>query len=123
MPLSWNEIKTRAVAFSKEWKEAQREEADAKPFLDAFFNVFGISRKKIGTFEHKVKKLNDADGYIDLLWKGVILVEMKSRGKDLHRQKNMHKPYQNMSYLNISWYAILILLNCMIPKSKAHMSL
>ncbi len=72
MPLSWNEIKARATTFSKEWQNTVREEADAKPFLDAFFNVFDISRRKIGTFEHKVKKLNNADGYIDLLWKGVI---------------------------------------------------
>lgn len=33
MPLSWNEIKTRALAFSKEWENTEREEADAKPFL------------------------------------------------------------------------------------------
>ncbi|MCF8407845.1 MAG: class I SAM-dependent DNA methyltransferase [Crocinitomicaceae bacterium] len=85
MALSWNEIKDRAFAFSKEWKDTINEEADAKPFLDAFFDVFGINRKKIGTFEHRVKKLSDADGYIDLLWKGTILVEMKSRGKNLDK--------------------------------------
>lgn len=85
MVLSWNEIKDRAVKFSKEWKDTTNEEADAKPFLDAFFDVFGITRKKIGTFEHRVKKLSDADGYIDLLWKGTILVEMKSRGKNLDK--------------------------------------
>lgn len=85
MALSWNEIKDRAVKFAKEWKGTTNEEADAKPFLDAFFDVFGITRKKIGTFEHRVKKLSDADGYIDLLWKGTILVEMKSRGKNLDK--------------------------------------
>ncbi|HQX03569.1 MAG TPA: class I SAM-dependent DNA methyltransferase [Flavobacterium sp.] len=85
MALSWNEIKDRALKFSKEWKDTTNEEADAKPFLDAFFDVFGITRKKIGTFEHRVKKLSDADGYIDLLWKGTILIEMKSRGKNLDK--------------------------------------
>ncbi len=85
MALSWNEIKDRAVKFTKEWKDTTNEEADAKPFLDAFFDVFGITRKKIGTFEHRVKKLSDADGYIDLLWKGTILIEMKSRGKNLDK--------------------------------------
>src|SRR5574343_147063 len=85
MALSWNEIKDSAVKFAKEWKDTTNEEADAKPFLDAFFDVFGITRKKIGTFEHRVKKLSDADGYIDLLWKGTILVEMKSRGKNLDK--------------------------------------
>lgn len=85
MALSWNEIKDRAVKFTKEWKDTTNEEADAKPFLDAFFDVFGITRKKIGTFEHRVKKLSDADGYIDLLWKDTILIEMKSRGKNLDK--------------------------------------
>lgn len=85
MVLSWNEIKDRAVAFSKEWAGTHSEEADAKPFLVEFFNVFGISQRKVGSFEHKVKKINDADGYIDMLWKGQMLIEMKSLGKDLNK--------------------------------------
>lgn len=93
MPLSWNEIKDRALKFSKEWADTSNEEADAKPFLDAFFDVFGITRKKIGTFEHRVKKLSEADGYIDLLWKGTILVEMKSRGKNLDKAFEQAKEY------------------------------
>ena len=93
MPLSWNEIKTRALAFSKEWENTEREEAEAKPFLIAFLNVFGIHRKRVATFEHKVKKLNESDGYIDLLWKGMLLVEMKSRGKDLDKAYQQAKDY------------------------------
>lgn len=85
MTLSWNEIKARAIVFSKEWADTFNEEADAKPFLVAFFNVFGITSKRVSTFEHRVKKLDDKDGYIDLLWKGHILVEMKSRGKSLDK--------------------------------------
>jgi hypothetical protein len=41
----------------------------AKPFLVAFFNVFGLNQKKVVTFEHKVKKLDIGDGYFDFLWK------------------------------------------------------
>ena len=93
MSLSWNEIKDRASKFSKEWADTSNEDADAKSFMDAFFEVFGVPRKKIGTFEHKVKKLNDADGYIDLLWKGVILVEMKSKGKNLDKAFIQAKEY------------------------------
>ncbi len=85
MALSWNEIKDRALAFSKEWEGTHSEEADAKPFLVEFFNVFGINQRKVGSFEHKVKKLGNSDGYIDMLWKGQILVEMKSLGKDLNK--------------------------------------
>lgn len=95
MTLSWNEIKDRALKFSKEWEDTHNEEADAKPFLDAFFNVFGITRRKIGTFEHRVKKLDDGNGYIDLLWKGVILVEMKSKGKNLDKAFIQAKDYTN----------------------------
>jgi hypothetical protein len=95
MALSWNEIKDRAVKFSKEWEDTFNEDAEAKPFLVEFFNVFGISRKKVATFEHKVKKLNDADGYIDLLWKGNILIEMKSKGKDLDKAFKQAKEYEH----------------------------
>jgi len=85
MALSWNEIKDRALKFSNEWKDDFNEEAEAKSFLEAFFNVFGISRKKIATFEHRVKKLDHHDGYIDLFWKGNLLVEMKTKGKNLDK--------------------------------------
>ena len=93
MALSWNEIKDRALNFSKEWADTSNEEADAKPFLVEFFNVFGISSKRVSTFEHRVKKLDDKDGYIDLLWKGTILIEMKSRGKNLDKAYDQAKEY------------------------------
>jgi hypothetical protein len=93
MPLSWNEIKSRAVSFSNEWKDTVREEADAKPFLIDFLNIFGISQKRVATFEHRVKKIDDASGYIDLLWPGTLLVEMKSRGQDLDKAYTQAKNY------------------------------
>jgi hypothetical protein len=93
MSINLNEIKERAVDFSKEWAGTRSEEADAKSFLDAFFHVFGITRKKVATFEHKVKKLNEHDGYIDLFWKGTMLVEMKSQGKDLDKAFQQAKDY------------------------------
>lgn len=93
MALSWNEIKDRALAFSKEWEDTFNEEAEAKPFLEAFFNIFGVTRKRVGTFEHRVKKLSDADGYIDLLWKGNILIEMKTKGKNLKKAFEQAKEY------------------------------
>ncbi|NOT36589.1 MAG: class I SAM-dependent DNA methyltransferase [Saprospiraceae bacterium] len=85
MALSWNEIKDRAMKFSKEWAGTSNEEADAKPFLVDFFNIFGIQQRRVSTFEHRVKKLGGKDGYIDLLYKGCILIEMKSLGKDLDK--------------------------------------
>jgi len=93
MVLSWNEIKERAVNFSNEWQHTSNEDADAKPFLVEFFNVFGITSRRVSSFEHRVKKLDDKDGYIDLLWKGTILIEMKSRGKNLDKAFTQAKDY------------------------------
>ena len=52
-----------------------------------FFEIFGITNKRVATFEHAVKKLPGAkaktDGFVDLFWPGMLLVEQKSRGKNL----------------------------------------
>lgn len=93
MPLSWNEIKTRALAFSKEWEHETSEDAEAKSFWDGFFHVFDISRRRLATFEQAVRKGDSKQGFIDLLWKGVILVEHKSRGKDLDKAFQQAKDY------------------------------
>ncbi len=85
MPPSWNEIKSRAVAFSREWGKESSEDAEAKSFWDAFFDVFGVTRRRIASFETPVTKGDGRGGFIDLLWKGVLVVEHKSRGKDLGR--------------------------------------
>ncbi|WP_017293315.1 DNA methyltransferase [Geminocystis herdmanii] len=85
MPLSWNEIKNRALNFSREWANETSENAEAKSFWDNFFDVFGVPRRRVATFEKSVKKLDNKQGFIDLLWKGVILVEHKSKGKNLEK--------------------------------------
>jgi hypothetical protein len=90
MPLSWNEIRKRATTFAKHWQDASDENSQAKPFLIDFFEVFGITDKRVATFEHAVKKFAKADtkqaqGFVDLFWPGILLVEMKSKGKNLER--------------------------------------
>ena len=85
MALSWNEIKTRAISFSKEWETEKREHAESQSFWNDFFDIFGISRKRVASFEEPVKKLGDKRGRIDLFWKGTLLVEHKSKGKDLDK--------------------------------------
>ena len=37
MPLSWNEIRDRALTFSREWADESSEDAEAKCFWDSFF--------------------------------------------------------------------------------------
>ena len=85
MPLSWNEIKSRALTFSRTWADAANEDSEAKPFWIDSFEIFGITDKRVATFELNVKKLGSAQGFVDLFWPGMLLVEHKSRGKDLDR--------------------------------------
>lgn len=77
------EIKNNALAFINEWKGETRERAEAQSFWNDFFAVFGLSRKRIASFEEPVKKLGNDRGSIDLFWKGTLMVEHKSAGKDL----------------------------------------
>jgi len=88
MPLGWNEIRQRAIAFAREWEGETRERAEAKSFWDGFFNVFGISRRTVASFEEPVKGLAGNYGYIDLFWRGMLLVEHKSRGADLGKAES-----------------------------------
>lgn len=85
MPISWNEIRHRSAAFCLEWKDETKERAEAQSFWNDFFLVFGINRRRVASFEAPVKKLDNNYGFIDLFWKGVLLVEHKSKGEDLNK--------------------------------------
>lgn len=80
---SWNEIRKAATAFSKRWKSAFDEKSQAQSFLKEFFEVFGVDTVQQATFEHRVKFADGSQGFVDCFWPGTILVEMKSKGKDL----------------------------------------
>jgi hypothetical protein len=81
--LSWNEIQARAVAFQSRWAGEASEDKEAKTFWNEFFQIFGVDRKRVATFEARVRMLAGGQGKIDCFWPGVMLVEHKSRGKDL----------------------------------------
>ena len=84
MRLQWPEIRTRAAAFSEEWKTATRESADKQTFWNEFFTVFGIDRKQIAVYERRVQTWDASRrGFIDLFIPGQLIVEQKSAGLDL----------------------------------------
>lgn len=85
MILSWNEISTRAKRFSKEWKDANYERGETQSFYNDFFKVFGRKRRDVAIYERAVQRLNNSTGFIDLFWKGVLLVEQKSEGRNLDK--------------------------------------
>ena len=83
MRLSWNEVRTRAAAFADEWRDASYEKGETHSFYNDFFQVFGVQRRSVARYEEHVTKLNDSQGFIDLFWPGVLIVEQKSAGRDL----------------------------------------
>jgi len=89
MPLSWNEIRSRAHAFSHKWAGEDSERAEAQSFWNDFFAVFGIERRRVAVFEKQVQIARVGEklkqGRIDAFWKGMLLIEHKSRGADLNR--------------------------------------
>ncbi len=91
--LSWNQIRTNAARFADEWKNARYERGETQSFYNDFFEVFGVKRRKVASFEEPVKKLGGKQGFIDLFWKGVLLVEQKSAGRKLEPAKTQALDY------------------------------
>lgn len=85
--LNWNEIRLRAARFSGEWAGATSERGEAQSFWDQFFDVFGVSRRRVAVFEQHVQKLAPAGkpklGRMDVFWPSMLLGEHKSAGEDL----------------------------------------
>ncbi len=93
MPLSWNEIRTNAIHFARDWASETRERAEAGTFWNEFFAVFGIKRRTVAAYEHPVKKLSGQYGFIDLFWKGMFLAEHKSAGESLDKAHTQAMDY------------------------------
>lgn len=91
--LSTNEVRARAAFFTEDWKDAHYEKGETQSFYNDFFQVFGVKRRQVATFEDPVKRLGGKHGFIDLLWKGVLLVEHKSAGRSLIRAKEQALDY------------------------------
>lgn len=96
MPLSWSDIRDRAVRFVKEHARDESEHAQSQLFWRDFLDVFGVPAARVGAYEHHVRMVRKdsiKNGRIDLFWPGKLLVEMKSAGKDLDRAFNQALEY------------------------------
>jgi len=91
--LSWNAIRTRAARFARDWADAGYEKGQTHTFYQEFFQLFGMPLRRFASFETPVKKLGHTRGFIDLFWKGVLLVEQKSAGRDLQRAREQAFAY------------------------------
>ena len=93
MPISWNEIRQNAIKFSQDWADAKSESGEKQTFWNEFFGVFGMRRRAVASFEEPVRQISGKYGWIDLFWKGMLLVEHKSRGKDLGKAESQAFQY------------------------------
>lgn len=98
MILSWNEIIVRAKRFSESWKDAGYERGETQSFYNDFFEIFGRRRRDVAIYERAVDRINNSRGFIDLFWKGVLLVEQKSEGRNLSSALIQAEDY----YLNLN---------------------
>ena len=65
----------------------EKRECGGRIFWNEFFQVFGIKHRVVASFEEPAKRISGLYGFIDLLWRGVLLVEHKSFGEDLGEAK------------------------------------
>ena len=93
MRLSWNEIRVRAADFAQEWAGEGYEKGQTQLFYRDFFDIFDVPVRRVAAFEQPVTLLGDKRGFIDLFWKGVLLVEQKSAGRDLAQAKTQALSY------------------------------
>jgi hypothetical protein len=93
MRLDWNEISARAALFARDWDGKGREKKDNQTFYEDFFNVFGVPRRRVASFEHGVQLGDKKRGYLDLFWKGKLLVEQKTLGRSLKPAKKQALEY------------------------------
>ena len=91
--LSWNEMRARSAKFAHDWKDAKYERGETQTFYNEFFEIFNLKRRRVASFEEPVKKLGNKQGFIDLFWKGVLLVEQKSAGRDLTKAREQAFDY------------------------------
>lgn len=90
--ISLKEIRERSIKFAKEWESASNEKQEAQSFWIDFFKIFDVSPRSM-QFEYPIKKIDGSQGYIDVFWRGQLLIEQKSKGKDLAKAKEQALEY------------------------------
>jgi len=82
--LSWNEMRERAYAFVREWKDETSEKAEAQSFWTEWFGIFGLKRRGTIAFEQAAKRESTGgQGWLDAFWPKHLAIEHKSAGKSL----------------------------------------
>ena len=93
MRLDWNDITARAHHFVAVHQSDHYEKGETQSFYNEFFEVFGVPRRRVASFEKSINLRAGERGFIDLFWPGKLLVEQKSAGRDLKKAKEQAFKY------------------------------
>ncbi len=97
--LLWDAYRKNATAFVHEWAHERDEKGEAHSYWDAFLKIFHLERRRFARHEGRVKREGNRQGFIDLIWKGKMLVEHKSAHLD--KPEDFDKTFkQAMEYVH-----------------------
>ena len=92
-PLSWDQIRSNAAAFVREWAGESYERGESQSFWTDLFDVYGVRRRKVVQFEARARKADGGAGFIDVFWPGMLIAEQKSLGKNLQDAEDQALKY------------------------------
>jgi hypothetical protein len=96
-PLSLNEIRSRCSLLVADWRDSAGDERqDAQSFVRDLLASFGITETRAALYEYRAQRSSTGtQGYIDALVPGQLLIEMKSKGKNLALAEIQALDYMN----------------------------
>ena len=105
--ISLSEIRNRSHKFILDWADATNEKQQAQSFWIDFFKIFDKSPRSIN-FEYPAKLPSGNQGFIDVFWRGQLLIEHKSLGKDMAKAKAQAFDYlKNMPERDLPRYILV----------------
>lgn len=96
-PLSLNEIRSRCAEFVVQWRGvAGDERQEGQSFVRDLLSAFGITETRAALYERRANRSSTGrQGYIDALVPGLLIIELKSRGKSLGIAEQQALDYMN----------------------------
>lgn len=94
-PLTLDAIRHRCARFVADWRGSEGyERGEAHDFMRELLGAYGISGRRAASYEKRVTRASTGrEGFIDALVPGLVVIEMKGRGKDLDAAEDQALDY------------------------------
>lgn len=57
MRRGWDEIRRQAKRFADEWQDAHYEKGETQSFYNDFFDIFGVKRRQVASYERRWRRV------------------------------------------------------------------